>query len=394
MRNFRRTRKRGGVQYTPNVFACRPREGVQRCAQRFASSLGLQIVETADDGNCFYDSLSKYGARTGNAATNKTHLELRREVVTYMINHRAEFTPALIPDNPNAPVPTNAEILAQLRTYLRPYTWAGALGDVFPQVAARVLNINITIYDITAGGRINKIAMGNAAEGEPDPARPVIQLLRTNGNHFRLLVPKPPNAAAAAAPQGRRVTAKKANVIGNTAAALAKVRLSNRKKSPSPKPAPTGRYALRSRTTNKKPANAGPGKSPSPPPTTTRRRPKVAPNSENKNLAIALKAINKMEKAEAAKKLAEEKRAEASAAAEARQLQKALKAIRNLEAKEAAAAKKAMAKETLSKPRTSSLENALTKIALQESEEQEKKNKQRRKQLNNNFFKALEDANF
>jgi hypothetical protein len=346
MRNFRKTRKRGGVQYVPDIFVCTEKEDTQKCAERFAASLGLQIIETADDGNCFYDSLSKYGAITKDAATNKTHLVLRREVVTFMINHRDEFAAALIPDDPKAPVPTNAQILARLRHYLSPYTWAGGLGDVFPQVAARVLNINITIYDIAAG-RINMIAMGNAPEGEPDPARPVVQLLRTNGNHFRLLMPlgtnlsaiappaAVPKAAAAALPTGRRVTAKKPNMIANTAAALAAAKLTNKENSTSPKPAaPTGRYALRSRTTNKKPAVGGPGKSPSPPPTTGRRKPKVAPSSENRELALALEAINKMEKAEAAKKFAEAKKAEA------RELQKALKAISNMEAKEAKQKKK------------------------------------------------------
>jgi hypothetical protein len=362
MRNFRKTRKRGGVRYVPDIFVCKAREEVEPCAERFASSLGLQIIETADDGNCFYDSLSKYGAITKDVATNKTHLKLRQEVVRYMIAHRAEYAAALIPDNPKAPVPTDVQIKAQLETYLRPYTWAGALGDVFPQVAARVLNINITIYDVTRkGGVINMIAMGNAPEGEPDPARPVVQLLRTNGNHFRLLMPIGTNLsaiappAAAALPNGRRVTAKKPNMIGNTAAALAAVKLTNKENAKSPKPAaPTGRYALRSRTTNKKPAVGGPGKSPSPPPTTGRRKPKVAP--ENKELALALVAINKMEKAEAAKKLAEEKKAAAAAAVEARQLQKALKMIRLMEEKEA------------------------------------KEKKQKEKQLSNNYFAALNAA--
>jgi hypothetical protein len=296
MRNYRKNRKHGGIQFVDNIFTCSPVKGrvsvttkVERCAKEFADSQGLQIIETADDGNCFYDSLSKYGSRTGNPATNKSHLVLRREIVGAMIRDQAEYAPFFVPNDPNAAVPSNDDIREQLKSYLRPYQWSGPLGDIFPQVAAKVLNINITIYDVRNNGTVSMIAMGNGPGGIPNPALPVVSLLRTNGNHFRLLVPK----------------VEPKNVVGNVANKLAKATLNNksrarsrsrsrsapRKKSPSPKPVAANRvgYSLRSRATNKKPAVGGPGRSPSPVEAAkriTRRKPKVAPLVKNSNAEV------------------------------------------------------------------------------------------------------------
>ena len=66
MRNLRKTRKRGGLRYTANIYTCgnklvRGKPGkvpVSECIRNFASANNFMIVETADDGNCFYDTLS------------------------------------------------------------------------------------------------------------------------------------------------------------------------------------------------------------------------------------------------------------------------------------------------------------------------------------------------
>jgi hypothetical protein len=197
MRNYRKTRKHGGMQFIPAIYTCPPGANDDACAQDFAAANGFEVIETADDGNCFYDSVSKYGQRTGNPAVDKPHMELRREVVQYMINNQALYAAALIPDNPKARVPTPAQITARLTRFFKSRTWSGGLGDIFPQVAAQVFGINITIYDIKFDRSINMIAMGPGPQGGPDPALPVINLIRTNGNHFRLLWPAaaPPPAA-------------------------------------------------------------------------------------------------------------------------------------------------------------------------------------------------------
>jgi hypothetical protein len=283
MRNYRKTRKHGGMQFVPSVYTCAPGTDVEDCAQEFAASQGFQVIDTADDGNCFYDSLAKYGARTGNPATSKSHLALRREVVQYMLNNQALYEAYLLddvpspPDPPAGPVTARAAaaaakakaahqraITARLRGYLQPYTWAGGLGDVFPQVAAQILNLNITIYDVEANGNINMIAMGPGAGGIPSPGVPVVNLIRTNGNHFRLLWPAPAAAAPPVAPP-RAPSPPKARAPSPPKA-----------RAPSPKPAARA-------PSPPKPATTAPR-------TTARRKPKVAPNAVNK-LAENVKAM-------------------------------------------------------------------------------------------------------
>lgn len=206
MRNYRKTRKtrkHGGLRFEVNVFKCKTNttnkkkisvyEIVEKCAQEFALAHNFDIINTADDGNCFYDSLSKYGKLTGNSSTNKTHLQLRKEIVGDMIKNMDEYSVYFIPDDPSANIPTNDEIKNDLKKYLKSRQWDGALGDIFPQVAAKVLNKNIRIFDVQNDGSVNMIEMGTGPEGTINTALPVIILIRTNGNHFRLLMPKVKN---------------------------------------------------------------------------------------------------------------------------------------------------------------------------------------------------------
>lgn len=347
MRNYRKTRKHGGLQFVPGVYSCAPGSDVEDCAQEFATSQGFTIIETADDGNCFYDSLAKYGQRTGNPATNKSHLALRREVVQYMLNNQAQYEIYLlddVPSPPDPPAPASAKaaaaaaaaaakakaahqraITARLRGYLQPYTWAGGLGDVFPQVAAQILNLNITIYDVEANGNINMIAMGPGAGGIPSPGVPVVNLIRTNGNHFRLLWPAPPagpprapspprrapsppkvpsrapSPKAAAAP--RRTVRKRPqvapNAVNKLAANVGAVNIGNKGRAPSPAraPSPPRRLTARQKSmmaaATAKAAPAGPNVQPKKQ-TVSRRKPAVAKSNANaqyaRNLQKALEA--------------------------------------------------------------------------------------------------------
>lgn len=259
MRNYRKTRKTGGIQFVDNVFMCPPSPpgtpaytAANNCAQEFATAQGFQIVDTADDGNCFYDSLSKYGQRTGNPATDQPHMAIRRAIVGHMIANQALYAPYLIPDDTRAPVPTAAQITSRLRQYLKSRAWAGGLGDVFPQVAAEVLNLNITIYDVQDDGSVRMIAMGTGPEGGPNPALPTVNLVRTNGNHFRLLWPAvaapPPPARAPSPPKMRapsppkvapRRTVRKRpqvapNAVNKLATNIALVNIGNKGRAPSP----------------------------------------------------------------------------------------------------------------------------------------------------------------
>lgn len=236
MRNFRKTRKHGGFDYIANIYVCGTKKdkrnrtikvAQKECITNFASANGFTVVETADDGNCFYDTLSKFGSRSGDPILNKTHLELRRQIIGEMLKpvRRAELTPFFVPNDPSANALSNAEISAELNKFLRPYQWAGWMGDVIPQIAADILNINIIIYDVLNGNpsnHIDRVSFSGGAGAVTD-----VNMLRTNGSHFRLLWPgyAPVLPRGKKTPHSKKVLAK--NVVNETVAKLSELKMNN-----------------------------------------------------------------------------------------------------------------------------------------------------------------------
>lgn len=203
MRNLRKTRKRGGFQYEPNFYVCEMDVPVTDCITNFAAANNFMVVKTADDGNCFYDTLSKYGAYSGNVRLNKPHMDLRREIINTMILNQAAYAPYFVEDETVSPEGNAIEVNVgkELRKFLRSKQWAGWMGDVIPQVAADILGVNIVIYDVLPSNAINRITIHPVAGA----AATTVNMLRTNGSHFELLWPGPAVAPASA----RRVTARK-----------------------------------------------------------------------------------------------------------------------------------------------------------------------------------------
>lgn len=381
MRNFRKTRKRGGLSVSTVLVCVPPFKSMDKCEAEFLRQNNFVKIGIPGDGNCFYHALNRYYQLSNPpGSVAPTHLELRDRVVQEMEDNIDEASVGLIVNMSNIPnnaSPANREVL-EMAKYLEaledlrePGVWNSNNADVVSQFAARALNIRLKIFDKRPPVRAKRTLLSRFANGREvyknDPAEPAkiicytfepdgyggaetINLLRIGNGHYELLYPR----AAPVAPKGRRVTAKKANggpgknLVSNTAAKLAAVKLSNKKNN-----------------TAKKNNKSGP---------TTRSKAKAAAATVANNSKTRRKS-----------------------------LENALKLIANMEKKEAAATKKAQeaakraaaaAKKPAEKRRTASLENALMKIALQESEEQEKKNKQRRAELNSAFFEALEFANF
>jgi hypothetical protein len=341
MRNFRKTRKRGGLGVSVALECVDTYKTLGKCEAKFLKDNNFMRIKIPGDGNCFYHALSKYFqlSRAPGAPREPTHLELREMVVDTMEENIEAVIPSLLVNMSNIPnnaAPADREVL-EMAKYLETLDdlredgeWDSDNADVVSQFAAKALNIKINIFDkreeIEAYVRKAKIHSNKRVEYENVPAQPAkimcytfqpddyvglstINLLRIDDGHYELLYPK----NAPVAPKGRKGTAKKPNaapaknLVSNTAAKLAAVRLTNKKNNK--KNAPTG-YATRSKT-----KAAAPGK-----------------KEVEKPLPVAKRA---------------------------------------------------------SKRRANSLENALLKIALQESEEQEEKQKKKNK-LPNNFFN-LED---
>lgn len=335
MRNFRKTRKRGGLSVS-TVLECE--QSMNKCEAEFLRQNNFLKIKIPGDGNCFYHALSKYyNLSNPHGSVPPTHLQLRHRVVQEMEDNIDEARVGLIVNMSNIPnnvSPTNREVL-EITNYLEALedlreegVWNSDNADIVSQFAARALNIRLKIFDKRAPTKAKRILVSRFSNGREvfrdDPAQPAkiicytfeperyggsetINLLRVSDGHYNLLYPQ----TAPVAPPRRRVTAKNVNrpgknIISNTIAKLAAVKLNNNNKS-------------------KKNSRSGP---------TTRSRVKVATTRNNSEAENVLKLIANMEKKEIDKKS-----------------QKA-------------------------------------------SKEQEKKNKKRRQLLNNNFFKALEFANF
>lgn len=196
MRNLRKTRKKGGFEYVPNIYNCgtklvrgkTAKIQTTECIKNFTDLNNFMLVEVLDDGNCFYDTLSKYGKRANNPILNKPHMDLRREIIGTMIENKHEYEPFFAANNNNNNNNESLNIEGELRRFLKSGQWAGWLGDIVPQVAADILGINIVLYDLIIREDENHIDMIKFTSRVPSDT--TVNMLRTNGSHFRLLWPR------------------------------------------------------------------------------------------------------------------------------------------------------------------------------------------------------------
>lgn len=264
MRNFRKTRKRGGAE---TVFVCKTgRTENSKCIKDFTDENNLTFINVAPDGNCFFHTLALYYRKKGNLSINKGYKELRETIVNYILENWPYYSGFGI---------DQSDVL----DFMEDGAWNLKVGDFVVPVAARALNLKMILYDLKPGTKKpptkKRIIKYIYPEDQPIPIEEVT-ILRINQGHFGLLVPK-----EGVAPN-------------RLASNLAKMKLANKPAAAGPGRAPsrspertrvTG-YALRSRT-NKKPVVAGPGRSPSPP---KRRTTRVAKKTQANLEAEALQA--------------------------------------------------------------------------------------------------------
>ena len=336
MRNLRKTRKRGGMSLSTILECVPPFEILAKCTNEFVKRQNFRVVEVPGDGNCFYHTLAKYYqlSKPPGGAPTPTHQQLRKIVVDKIEEDLDEAKTSIIINTSNIPnnaAPEDKEVL-EMAKYLEALEdlredgiWNSDNADVISQYAAKALNLRIKIYDRRVRRPATKRLLSRLPNGrevrqdvpaesakiicytlDPEVGDGVgtVHMFRVGNSHYKLLYPKgAPVApkAAPVAPKGRRVTARKANLINNTVAKMAAMKLNTR-------------------NTNKKV-----------------NKPNRGPMTRSKTKVMTLRSPSPI---------------------------RSKKGPRN---------------------RTSSLENALMKIALQES----KSNK-----LNENFFKGLDAASF
>lgn len=218
MRNFRKTRKRGGAGI---VFHCLPkRTATKTCINDFAASNGFTFTNAPPDGNCFFHTLHMYFKNRQDPvalADASYYEELRRVVIDYLAAHIGDY----------AAFGLTAEDVDALRG---DGAWDENAGDYVVPSAAAALSLQINLYDLQdpVPGRAERLASGvgrNAISYMPAvpptpkhivhheypeirPAgwvqRGVIHIMRMGDSHFGLLEPvAAPAPAASAVPKKR-----------------------------------------------------------------------------------------------------------------------------------------------------------------------------------------------
>ena len=175
-------------QMVQRVYTCKARK-YDTCANEFARSAQFDIVETLDDGNCFFDTLSKAGMVHHIPRLSFTHTQLRQRLVEYMHRHMNEIMPYFIVNN-NAN--NNADPTHRINQLGEDGVWNNNDGDIVSQVAADAFHINMNIYDVKkqrGAFFINKIQFYKRAYSH------MIDILRINDGHYELLVSEHMNSS-------------------------------------------------------------------------------------------------------------------------------------------------------------------------------------------------------
>jgi hypothetical protein len=148
------------------------------CSNNLAKQLGMRIIETIDDGDCFFDTLATYGWAYHYEPLEHPHQQLRQIIVDYMEQHMGEVAPyVIVNENKGETIESMIESLRE------DGIWDNDMGDLLSQIAADAFHVNFFIYDVDPP-TIRRI---NVREGYPGPP---IRMLRINDGHYQLLLPQ------------------------------------------------------------------------------------------------------------------------------------------------------------------------------------------------------------
>jgi hypothetical protein len=196
------------------------------------------IIETIDDGNCFFDTLSKAGFTYSIPQLSYSHQELRAQLVEYAINHIDEFAAFFVTNqsNSNSSQHSNAnqmDIFSRIAALGENGVWNNNDGDLISQIASYAFRINIDLFDVKKSKRSFSI---NLIRLEPNgPEAPSISILRINNGHYELLVKRSYNSTSrknkSPSPTSNynSTTVKNKSVVNNISNKLRNTSISNLK---------------------------------------------------------------------------------------------------------------------------------------------------------------------
>jgi hypothetical protein len=163
------------------------KQDYEHCEDSFSNAFGFQIIETVDNGDCFFHSLSlysgyltakerkKYPNFVGNPAfipLHKDKQELRDEIVDYLLMYEPELSQVYS---------TNA--IEELREQ---GVYACDAGDLPPQFASRAFGMNLYIYTFNHDDDLNENYITLVKNKALHNSKVTVNVLHI-GNHYKLL---------------------------------------------------------------------------------------------------------------------------------------------------------------------------------------------------------------
>jgi OTU-like cysteine protease len=149
------------------------------CSNNVAKQLGMRIIKTIDDGDCFFDTLATYGWAYHYDALERPHQELRQALVDYMEKNMGDVAPyVIVNENEGETIESMIESLRE------DMVWNNDMGDLLSQIAAKAFQVNIYIYNVDPP-EVRRLR----ANQKVYPGRS-IHMLRINDGHYQLLLPQ------------------------------------------------------------------------------------------------------------------------------------------------------------------------------------------------------------
>jgi hypothetical protein len=144
------------------------------------------------NGNCFFEALVAFFQITDHPLKGKTQAELRDILVDTMLPNIKDLLP-YVPREYKVKNPTlvlrykTAFVTTEVKKLRRDYVYDTDLGDIVPQESTRAFGINITVHDWN--WNTMKADIYKLVPILDDQTLPTVHLLRTNENHYDLLLP-------------------------------------------------------------------------------------------------------------------------------------------------------------------------------------------------------------
>jgi hypothetical protein len=167
-----------------------------KCAQQFANERKFELIHTADNGDCFFNTLTKFAILTDNREllrSNNTHYDakydmdghpndmiLRKDLVNHIEDNLQDYIFYI--NN------SNASVESQLHSLRKSGVWDTSIGDLVVPIGANALHININLYNIEENKEGKDIIKLTKYKSQ-DPSDVYVNIIRVNDGHFELLLP-------------------------------------------------------------------------------------------------------------------------------------------------------------------------------------------------------------